>query len=166
MGFSQQNAVAALTANGGVVERAAAWLMDGNTAAAPAPAVAPAPMPAAVPYTAPVLASSEVHQARGQGVGDAISALSEQARKRHFLSHLYTKCIILPRQARDKHRENSKKCRFLAALCAVGGGGRRSVCCRWHGWHSSARHRRRWREGAQATDFCGEEKRVFCAILY
>jgi len=31
------------------------------------------------------------------------------ARKRHFLSHLYIKCIILPRQARDKHRENSKK---------------------------------------------------------
>eukprot|EP01046_Picozoa_sp_COSAG06_P064073 COSAG06_NODE_15150_length_1093_cov_3120.263581_1_plen_39_part_01 len=33
----------------------------------------------------------------------------ELARKRHFLSHLYIKCIILPRQARDKHRENSKK---------------------------------------------------------
>ena len=30
-----------------------------------------------------------------------------QARKRHFLSHLYVKCIILPRQARDKHRGNS-----------------------------------------------------------
>ena len=29
--------------------------------------------------------------------------------KRHFLSHLYIKCIFLPRQARDKHRENSKK---------------------------------------------------------
>jgi hypothetical protein len=40
----------------------------------------------------------------------------EQARKRHFLSHLYIKCIILPRQARDKHRENSKKCRFLAGI--------------------------------------------------
>jgi hypothetical protein len=26
-----------------------------------------------------------------------------------FLSHLYIKTIILPRQARDKHRENSKK---------------------------------------------------------
>ena len=37
-----------------------------------------------------------------------------QARKRHFLSHLYIKINILPRQARDKHRENSKKCRFLA----------------------------------------------------
>jgi hypothetical protein len=26
-----------------------------------------------------------------------------------FLSHLYIKTIILPRQAQDKHRENSKK---------------------------------------------------------
>ena len=26
-----------------------------------------------------------------------------------FVSHLYIKCIILPRQARDKHRENSKQ---------------------------------------------------------
>jgi hypothetical protein len=32
-----------------------------------------------------------------------------QVRKRHFLSHLYIKMMILPRQARDKHRENSKK---------------------------------------------------------
>jgi hypothetical protein len=30
-------------------------------------------------------------------------------RKTAFLSHLCTKTIILPRQARDKHRENSKK---------------------------------------------------------
>jgi hypothetical protein len=29
-------------------------------------------------------------------------------RKTAFLSHLYTKTIILPRQARDKHRETSK----------------------------------------------------------
>jgi hypothetical protein len=28
------------------------------------------------------------------------------------LSHLYIKCIILPRQARDEHRENSKKVPF------------------------------------------------------
>jgi hypothetical protein len=34
------------------------------------------------------------------------------ARKRHFLRHLYIKIIILPRQARDKHRENSKKVPF------------------------------------------------------
>jgi len=34
-------------------------------------------------------------------------------RKTAFLSHLYIKTISLPRQARDKHRENSKKrCRF------------------------------------------------------
>jgi hypothetical protein len=33
------------------------------------------------------------------------------------LSHLYIKTIILPRQARDKHRENSKKDRLL-----IGGG--------------------------------------------
>ena len=33
-------------------------------------------------------------------------------RKRHFLRHLYIKIIILPRQARDKHRENSKKVPF------------------------------------------------------
>jgi hypothetical protein len=33
-------------------------------------------------------------------------------RKRHFLSHLYIKVIFLPRQARDKHRENSKKVPF------------------------------------------------------
>ena len=32
-----------------------------------------------------------------------------KVRKRHFLRHLYIKCIILPRQAQDKHRENSKK---------------------------------------------------------
>ena len=38
-----------------------------------------------------------------------------QVRQRNFLRHLYIKCIVLPRQARDKHRANSKKCRFLEA---------------------------------------------------
>jgi hypothetical protein len=38
---------------------------------------------------------------------------AHSARKRHFLSHFYIKCIILPRQARDKHRETTqKKCHF------------------------------------------------------
>jgi hypothetical protein len=37
-----------------------------------------------------------------------------KVRKRHFSSTLYIKINILPRQARDKQRENSKKCRFLA----------------------------------------------------
>jgi hypothetical protein len=40
--------------------------------------------------------------------------------KTAFLSHLYIKPIILPRQARDKHRENSKKrCRFSHLLLMV-----------------------------------------------
>jgi hypothetical protein len=29
--------------------------------------------------------------------------------KRHFLRHLYIQCIILPRQARDRHRESTQK---------------------------------------------------------
>jgi hypothetical protein len=33
-----------------------------------------------------------------------------------FLSHLYIKTIFLPRQTRDKHRENSKRDRFLIGL--------------------------------------------------
>ena len=40
--------------------------------------------------------------------GDS-SVRMTQVRKRHFLRHLYIKINILPRQARDKHRENSKK---------------------------------------------------------
>jgi hypothetical protein len=38
-----------------------------------------------------------------------LKSAAKQVRKRHFLSHLYIKINILPRQARDKHRENSKK---------------------------------------------------------
>ena len=38
-----------------------------------------------------------------------------EVRKRRFFSHFYINAIILPRQARDKHRKNSKKGRFLAA---------------------------------------------------
>jgi hypothetical protein len=37
-------------------------------------------------------------------------------RKRHFLRHLCIKTMILPRQARDKHREDSKKERFLTSV--------------------------------------------------
>ena len=59
------------------------------------------------------------------GVGDALAAIEnsvvrsaaatairqriEMVKKPHFLRHIYIKCVILPRQARDKHRENSKK---------------------------------------------------------
>jgi len=39
--------------------------------------------------------------------------LAGLVRKMVFFSHIYIKMLILPRQARDKHRENSKKdCRF------------------------------------------------------
>jgi len=40
----------------------------------------------------------------------AAFAAFDRCEKRHFLRcHLYIKVIFLPRQARDKHRENSKK---------------------------------------------------------
>ena len=39
----------------------------------------------------------------------------EAVRKTHLLRHFIPKMIILPRQARDKHRENSKKDAFLQA---------------------------------------------------
>ena len=57
---------------------------------------------------------------------------TSRCEKRHFLRHLYIKTNILPRQARDKHRENSKKSgvfrreplrqRDDAGRCACGGG--------------------------------------------
>jgi hypothetical protein len=42
--------------------------------------------------------------------------LHEVKNGRGFLSHLYMKVIILPRQARDKHRENSKKAVLSKAI--------------------------------------------------
>jgi hypothetical protein len=52
-----------------------------------------------------------VHESRNAAYLDC-----NQVRKRHFFRHLYIKCIILPRQARDKHRENSKKVPFLEGV--------------------------------------------------
>ena len=43
------------------------------------------------------------------GLAGQPRVVARRCKKRHFLRHLYTKCIILPRQARDKYRENSKK---------------------------------------------------------
>ena len=46
--------------------------------------------------------------------GDCVS----RGAKRHFLRHLYIKTNILPRQARDKHRETQKRViTFCAGLC-------------------------------------------------
>jgi hypothetical protein len=39
--------------------------------------------------------------------------------KNGLLSHLYLKTNILPRQARDKHRETSKKDRFSSGMCEI-----------------------------------------------
>jgi hypothetical protein len=65
----------------------------------------------------------------GQRYLAAIRGLPGKVRKGAFAPFIY-KTIILPRQARDKHRENSKKARFLeGAFCAAPGwvlGGRRS----------------------------------------
>jgi hypothetical protein len=40
----------------------------------------------------------------------------EQGKKTGFLRHLYMKVNFLPSQARDKHRENSKKARFVEEI--------------------------------------------------
>ena len=50
-----------------------------------------------------------------RGLTETLPEKDRKVRKWHLLSHFYIKMIILPRQARDKHRENSKKCRFLVA---------------------------------------------------
>eukprot|EP01051_Picozoa_sp_SAG22_P029890 SAG22_NODE_11306_length_491_cov_0.788265_1_plen_69_part_01 len=52
----------------------------------------------------------------GQAQAAALVRGAESGKKTVLLSHLYIKMLILPRQARDKHRENSKIDRFLAAL--------------------------------------------------
>jgi len=55
-----------------------------------------------------------VEEAASTADAETLSAM--RCGKRHFLRHLYIECVILPRQARDKHRENSnKKCRFPSA---------------------------------------------------
>jgi hypothetical protein len=41
-----------------------------------------------------------------------IVGVGRAGEKTVFLSHVYIKMMILPTQARDKHRENSKKDRF------------------------------------------------------
>jgi hypothetical protein len=66
------------------------------------------------------LGTGWLHSVRRQVDVQKITADFEEAvleaTKRSFFSHLYIKMIILPRQARDKHRESTqKKDRFVAA---------------------------------------------------
>ena len=79
---------------------------------------------------------------------------SLEVRRRHFFSHLCINAIILPRQARDNHRENSKKVPFSCRLQR-----RRDVhqtrrALRYGGWNTAGRgwtmsspraRARRWR---------------------
>ena len=48
------------------------------------------------------------------------SGLANQVRKRVFLRHFMLKMIILPRQARDKHRESTQKKDINAFACIAG----------------------------------------------
>ena len=72
-----------------------------------------------------VLFVSSIKQGFGiSDVGlDVVMREHYSGKKTVFLRHLYIKIMILPRQARDKHRENSKKARFLEG----GGGGELQV---------------------------------------
>ena len=77
-------------------------------------------------------------------VPDARHLDEAPVRRRHFLSTLCIKCIILPRQARDEQRENSNKCRLLAGSRPCGRTSRRGW--RWR----SVRRRRRGRGSGSA----------------
>ena len=55
-----------------------------------------------------ILAGNENKPTAKPGISNA----TIRCEKRHFLRHLYIKTNILPRQGRDKHRENSKKVPF------------------------------------------------------
>jgi hypothetical protein len=46
---------------------------------------------------------------RRLGVVSILGGSDDAGEKTVFLSHLYIKMLFLPRQARDKHKENSKK---------------------------------------------------------
>ena len=50
---------------------------------------------------------------------EGVSFSWAQVRKRAFLRHLYIKVTFSPRHARDKHRENSKKARFIEGYVAM-----------------------------------------------
>ena len=52
-----------------------------------------------------------------------------QVKKRHFLSHLYIKMMILPRQARDKHRETTQKSPFCRCQTSSSDRSTSQTCC-------------------------------------
>jgi hypothetical protein len=58
--------------------------------------------------------------ADGDTDSDCDSDDNDEVRKRHFLRHLYIKCIILPRQARDKHRQSTQKSAVFSQASSSG----------------------------------------------
>ena len=78
--------------------------------------------------------SWQVRMASGWVFANSTTALAPdeayviKVRKRHFLSHLYINAIILPRQARDKHRENSKKSGVFSQGTHEGGRVKLFIC--------------------------------------
>jgi hypothetical protein len=78
-----------------------------------------------------------VHGSAPDITGMGIANPTGKKEKRHFFwRHLeYIKCMFLPRQARDKHRENSKKSGVFRRSIPVSGddaGLARPPSC-WHG---------------------------------
>ena len=66
-------------------------------------------------------------------------------KKRHFLRcHLYVKCIILPRQARDKHRESTQKESGVSL-------GHQYACESVGKWQEELSQRQRYRRGAASA---------------
>jgi hypothetical protein len=68
------------------------------------------------------------------GVTAGRSRRLHRCEKRHFLSHLYIKCVFLPRQARDKHRESTQK---RVAFCAGAAPRRPDLVANEHSEHTS-----------------------------
>eukprot|EP01046_Picozoa_sp_COSAG06_P073952 COSAG06_NODE_22379_length_724_cov_1.311502_1_plen_75_part_01 len=58
------------------------------------------------------LFSFYLHDATMEGMDATRGFVAASVRKRVFLRRFYIKTIILPRQARDKHKKNSKKDAF------------------------------------------------------
>ena len=89
-----------------------------------------------------------------------------RVRKRHFFRHLYIKCIILPRQARDKHRETLKKWPFSAGSRRVGTrskGSWRARCLRTY-WRTLSLRSTRWQRQSAVRKRCQRQRYTQYAI--
>jgi hypothetical protein len=83
--------------------------------------------------TEPLLVGDKPVYMRGRAILDAhlyeLEKNYKVRKQRHFFATFCVKINILPRQARDKHRKSSRKCRFLAVpLHRDGGYHLRNLC--------------------------------------